>query len=40
MKDGAMEIVEYMWHVGRYVVHASLDYVTRLQKCVSLARVA
>ena len=40
MNDGAMEIVEYMWHVGRYVVHASLDYVTRLQKCVSLARVA
>ena len=25
--DGAMETVEYMCHVGRYLVHARLDYV-------------
>ena len=25
MNDGAMETVEYMW-VGRYLVHARLDY--------------
>ena len=40
IKDGAMETVQYMCHVGRYLVHARLDYVTRLQKCISLACVA
>ena len=37
MNDGAMETVEYMCHVGRYLVHARLDYVTRLHKSISLA---
>ena len=32
MNDGAMETVEYMW-VGRYLVHARLDYWIMSQNC-------